>query len=120
MPGVREPLRRRDRRPPTPHDPINATRLALRLGALGRVLDDLPREARRFARWRNRAAGAAAAARDGKNAAGRFRRIWPLRPGRPPGGRHSTHTVHDVLRDLQHFAFLVLEQGKADARRDTS
>jgi hypothetical protein len=62
-----------------------------RLGALGRALDDLPREARRFARWRARAADAArnaAVAQKGNGrAAGRFRRVWPLRPGRPPGGR---------------------------------
>jgi hypothetical protein len=33
-------------------DPVDAARLALRLTALGSVLDDLPGQARRFARWR--------------------------------------------------------------------
>jgi hypothetical protein len=40
--------------PQSADDPVDATRLALRLAALGRVLDDLPREARRFARWKAR------------------------------------------------------------------
>jgi hypothetical protein len=63
-------------RAPSSDDPIDAARLSLRLEALDRALDNLPREARRFARWRARGADA-----------GRSRRIWPLRPGRPPGGR---------------------------------
>ena len=66
-------------RAPSPDDPIGAARLALRLAALSRVLDDLPREARRFARWK--------AWRDQALAAGRIHRVTPLRPGRPPGGR---------------------------------
>jgi hypothetical protein len=118
-------------RPPSPDDAIDATRLALRLQALGRVLDDLPREARRFARWR---AGAAVAGAQNKNsvaagaqneqsrvaagaqnkktsAAGLLHRVWPLRPGRPPGGRRRrTHEVHEVLADLHSFAFWALEQ----------
>ncbi|CAG0977397.1 hypothetical protein RHIZO_01546 [Rhizobiaceae bacterium] len=39
---------------PTPFDAIDATRLALRLEILAAVLDDLPKEALRFARWRAR------------------------------------------------------------------
>ena len=79
---------------PSSDDPIDAAHLALRLGALGRALDDLPREARRFARWRaaRHAAGtpgAAGAQKGNSRAAGPFRRVWPLRPGRPPGGRLS-------------------------------
>ena len=71
-------------RAPSSDDPIDAARLALRLGALGRALDDLPREAKRFARWR---AHRDAAGAQNRKHAGRFRRVWPLRPGRPPGGR---------------------------------
>lgn len=82
-------------RPPSPDDPVEATRLALRLDALGRALDDLPREARRFARWRARAADAArnadAAGAQTGNGRARVRRVWPLRPGRPPGGRLSRY-----------------------------
>jgi hypothetical protein len=70
--------------PPSPDDPVDAARLALRLEALGRALDDLPRQARRFAIWKARNDAA-----QQKPAAGRFRRISPLRRGRPPGGRLS-------------------------------
>jgi hypothetical protein len=103
-------------RAPSPDDPIDAARLALRLGALGRALDDLPREARRFARWRARAADAArkpdaAGAQKGNSRhTGRFRRIWPLRPGKPPGGRLSRYdpdaprrkNIRDVDEILAH------------------
>jgi hypothetical protein len=90
IPGLTQPFP--VPRAPSSDDPIDATRLALRLGALGRALDDLPREARRFARWRAArhaagAPGAAGAHKGNSRAAGRFRRVWPLRPGRPPGGR---------------------------------
>jgi hypothetical protein len=104
------------RKPPMPGDPIDATRLGLRLTALGRVLDDLPKQARRFARWRHRvaagaqkeesrvaagaqkeesrvAAGAQEQARTAnasgfqEKTTGRFHRRWPLKPGLPPGAR---------------------------------
>jgi hypothetical protein len=102
------------RRPPSPNDPVDAARLALRLEALASALDDLPGQARRFARWR--AARDAVGAQDKKpRDRTRFRRIWPLRPGRPPGGRRRpAHEVHEVLRDLQWFAVKALE------RTDTS
>jgi hypothetical protein len=130
------------RQPPSPDDPVDAARLALRLDALGSVLNDLPGQARRFARWRaardavgaqdrNRdAAGAQDRNRDAVGAQDRnrdasvaqdrqgrhrTRRLWPLRPGRPPGGRQrAVHEVHEVLRDLQWFAVKALE------RTDTS
>jgi hypothetical protein len=112
------------RQPPSPDDAIDAARLALRLAAVASVLDDLPGQALRFARWRARrdAAVAQDKARDAPGAQDRkprdrtrFRRIWPLRPGRPPGGRRRpTHEVHEVLKDLQWFA------GKAMERADTS
>jgi hypothetical protein len=88
--------------PPSPDDRIDATRLAQRLRALGRALDDLPGHARRFARWKAR-----------RNRA--VRRRWPLRPGRPPGGqpagsRQVGHEVHDVLAHLHWFATQALER----------
>jgi hypothetical protein len=87
--------------PPSPHDLIDATRLGLRLRALGRALEDLPAQARRLVRWKAR--------RD--RARGRMRRLSPLRPGRAPGSlRRSTHEVHEVLKDLHIFARLALEQ----------
>ena len=54
LPGVTAPFPVAPRRPPAPDDPLDATRLALRLQALGAALDDLPGQASRFARWRAR------------------------------------------------------------------
>jgi hypothetical protein len=126
VPGLTQPFP--VPRAPSPDDPIDATRLALRLAALGRALDDLPREARRFASWRARGTASAqdinsdaAGAQNGKtrDAAGArnrkthgpFRRVWPLRPGRPPGWRRSpTHEVHDILDVVHGLAVWALER----------
>jgi hypothetical protein len=87
--------------PPTPADPLDATRLGLRLDALAAALDDLPKHARRFARWRAR--------QSRSSAANRPRRLSPLKPGRPPGYRlRPTHEIHGILADLHHFAREVL------------
>ncbi|WP_353645239.1 hypothetical protein [Mesorhizobium sp. WSM2239] len=96
-------------RPQSPDDPIDATRLASRLEALASALDDLPGQARRFARWRARRDAAGAQARQGRHA-GRARRLWPLRPGRPPGGRRRpVHEVHEVLNVVHGLAFWALQ-----------
>ncbi len=131
-PGHGEPYRPASRKPPLPGDPVDATRLAMRLQAIARALDDLPRQALRFARWRARLDAATQHIRhafgeqdirhhdaDALSAslqpAWLPRRLSPLRPGRPPGGqRKPTHEVHAVLADLQHFAQLALQ------RTDTS
>lgn len=107
VPGFGRPFPVAARRLPQPDDPIPTARLALRLEALGRALDDLPGAARRFARWRARVEGA-------RNLPSgpplRFRRISALRPGRPPGAlRRPTHEVHEVLADLNSFALRALE-----------
>ena len=118
-------------------DRLDATRLVLRINALSAALDDLPRQARRLARWRaNRArdkSGDAEAAfltpttwgrgpsrNEGvrgpaptsqNKAARRVRRISPLRPGRPPGfSRRLDDDMRDLLTDLHGLAFDVLEQ----------
>jgi hypothetical protein len=52
FPGVTAPSPVALRRPPASDDLLDATRVVLRLRALGVALDDLPRQARRFARWR--------------------------------------------------------------------
>ena len=125
--------------PPSPDDPLDATRLALRLQALGRVLDDLPAQARRFARWRARRDACRDACRDAagtqsmsphtqngkRRNACRLRRLSPLKPGRPPGSRRRdwlgpdskrrpSHEVHEVLHVTHGLAFWALE------RHDTS
>ena len=112
-------------RPPSPGDAIDSTCLGLRLAALGRALDNLPREARRFARWRARRAEnlpppslpsmkrvPREARRVGCAAA---RRIAPLRLDRPPGqsranSRQPAHDIHEVLADLHYFAREALAQ----------
>ena len=108
---------------PSPHDPIDATRLGQRLAALASALDDMPAQALRFARWRARRDQM----RGQPSSPGRFRRIWPLRPGRPPGGRLSRfdpvarrlsriREVDEVLAHAHAMALYALEQ----PRRDTS
>ncbi len=79
MAGVTERLAVPAWRPPMPDDPLDASRLGRRLVALAGALDDLPGQARRFARWQAR--------RDRALAAGRTHRVAPLRGGGPPGGR---------------------------------
>ncbi|MBX9465024.1 MAG: hypothetical protein KL840_19010 [Aquamicrobium sp.] len=102
------------RQPPMPDDPIDATRLALRLRAVAAALDDLPAHAGRFARWRARrdAARQDNVQRESPARRGITRRVWPLRPGRPPGwcreGRHA-HPVHDVLNIVHDLAFWTME-----------
>src|SRR5690606_28266510 len=102
------------RQPPMPDDPVDATRLALRLRAVAKALDDLPAHANRFARWRARrdAARKEQAQRAPSHQRGVTRRVWPLRPGRPPGwhaaGRHA-HPVHDVLSIVHDLAFWAME-----------
>ena len=123
---------------PTPDDPVDATRLNLRLQALAAVLDDLPKEALRFARWRARRDARLSALLEGRTqepgrrpdqhlcrhpgrqsggrrpgtrpAAFRIGRLSPLRPGRAPGSRRKgRREVHEILANLQHFALEVLE-----------
>jgi hypothetical protein len=104
---------------PSPDDPLDAGRLALRLKALASALDDLPAQARRFARWRVRGTDAVGVQDRNRDAAraqagqgrhrGRARRLWPLRPGRPPGGRRKpVHEVHEVLNVVHGLAFWAL------------
>jgi hypothetical protein len=99
VPGFAPPFPLPVRLPLTSDDPLDAERLNLRIRALAAALDDLPAAARRFARWR------ASARRDG----GRLRRVWPLRPGRPPGwSRRLSHAVRELLADTQWLAIQAL------------
>jgi hypothetical protein len=116
--------------PPSRDDPIDATRLVLRFEALASALDNLPAQARRFARWQARCDAVSAQIKESYNAAGaqngsraatglqrtgnrrrRSRRIWPLRPGRPPGWRKKpTHEVHDILDVTHGLAIWAMER----------
>lgn len=90
---------------PTPFDPIDATRLKLRLATLAAVLDDLPGQALRFARWRARsdarlgALRARAAAADQRPPAGPPTGRPGGHPASRPTGRHAGQpAVRPILR----------------------
>jgi hypothetical protein len=123
VPGITTRFPIVPRRLPAPGDAVDATRLGLRFAALASALDDLPRQAKRFARWRARRDAVRAQERNRDVAAQsgesrlpyRPHRNWPLRPGRPPGWRRKPgHELHEILKDLHGLAFDVLES------RDTS
>ncbi len=77
-----------------PDAPVDSGPLRRRLAALEGALADLPRQARRFARWRARPD---------------MRARWPLRPGRPPGWRRRpTRDIDDVLRECHALALAAL------------
>jgi hypothetical protein len=89
--------------PPPTDGLINAARLSRRLQALKSALDDLPRQARRMARWRVR-----------REAMKSPRFKSPLRPGPPPGRRkRHIHPIDEILADCHGLAWEAL-------RTDTS
>lgn len=103
VPGFGKPFPIAVRRPPSDDDPVSTLRLARRLAALAAALDDLPALAGRFARWRARALDGTARSRSRG-------RLWPLRPGRPPGSRRKpVHEVHEVLNTVHGLAIWALE-----------
>jgi hypothetical protein len=79
---------------PPPDGLVDAARLTRRLQALKLALADLPRQARRLARWRLRWE---------KAQSPKFRS--PLRPGHPPGYRRKpVHEVDEVLIECHGLA----------------
>ncbi|MGL4488349.1 MAG: hypothetical protein ACRCU5_02765 [Rhizobiaceae bacterium] len=77
---------------PSLDGPINAQNLARRLAALKRALENLPREARRLARWHAKRCSALEQRRPV--------RLSPFRPGSPPGFRsRQTHEVDSILKE---------------------
>ncbi len=80
--------------------PVNAALLFNRLRAMRLALNDLPRQARRLARWQARQDLALKA-----NTPYRPMRMSPFRPGPPPGYRRKDiHQVDAVLKDVHYFA----------------
>jgi hypothetical protein len=78
---------------------VDARRLSLRLQALKLALADLPRQAKRLARWW---------ARREKLPSLKFKS--PRRPGPPPGHRRmAVHEVDFVLRECHALAFDALK-----------
>ncbi len=82
--------------PPPPSDGlVNVERISRRLQALKLALDDLPRQARRMARWRVRR-------KNSKTPTFKS----PLRPGRAPGHRKKpTHEVDEILANCPWLAW---------------
>lgn len=79
-------------------DPLDVAPLLRRAVALQSALADIPREAKRLARWHAR------------RLAGRRRgRVLPLRTGRPPGYRaRGRDAVDDVLRNCHELALYAM------------
>ncbi len=86
---------------PMPDDLLSAASITRRILAMRHALDDLPKQARRMARWQ--AKREAARAESGKY-------IRPMRPGRPPGHRaRKRHPVDFILSDCHELALYLLE-----------
>ena len=84
-----------------PPNPSTGALLFTRLRALRAALQDIPRQARRLARWEARQA----LARREKRPL-RPRRMSIIRPGLPPGWRERrVHDVDDVLRECHGLAW---------------
>jgi hypothetical protein len=84
---------------PPPDGLANAARLSRRLQVLKLALDDLPRQARRMARWRVR-----------REAMKSPKFKSPLRPGPPPGRRkRHIHPIDEILADCHGLACWAME-----------
>ncbi len=84
---------------PSADDLLDATRLCRRIRAMQIALDDLPKQARRLARWQAKRDAAPPDAC----------KYPPLRPGRPPGHRtRHTHPVDQILSDCHDLARYLL------------
>jgi hypothetical protein len=81
-----------------PDDPIGCAALRRRLRALKEALDNLPRQARRLARWKARSELA-------RQSAAKPRRLSPFRPGYAPGyHRREREEIDIILGDCHYFA----------------
>lgn len=79
---------------PEPDDTISALRLSRRLIAIKSALEDLPRQALRYARWQAR-----------PRETRRPQLSSALRPGRPPGHRKKPiHKVDEILTECDWLA----------------
>jgi hypothetical protein len=95
---------------PTPRSPapppvpvsdglVDAARLGRRLHALTSALEDLPRQAKRLARWRLKRVNIS-----------HLRLRYPMRPGQPPGHRaKKTHEIDEILAECHYFAWEALK-----------
>jgi hypothetical protein len=97
--------------PLTGDDPVNAAQILRRLTALKHALETLPKQARRYVRWRARSFHDLKTRTVPKRGA----RLSCIRPGYPPGHRKKhLHLVDRILEDCHYFAL------QARKRPDTS
>ncbi len=84
----------------SPDDAVSAAHLMRRLRALHVALGDVPKQARRLARWEAKRLAVRAET-------GRY--IAPMRPGKPPGHRdRGRHPVDFVLKECHEMALYAL------------
>jgi hypothetical protein len=80
-------------------DPVSCAALRRRLRALKEALDNLPRQARRLARWKARGELAR------QSAVKKPGRLSPFRPGFAPGfHRTNRQEIDEILADCHYFA----------------
>jgi hypothetical protein len=85
---------------PAQDDSVNAISLSRRLAAVHDALNNLPRQARRMARWQAR-----------RKLVEKPKFILPLRPGRPPGHRRKPRLEIDyVLQECHGLAWDALRE----------
>jgi hypothetical protein len=98
VPGFIDPVFA-DRFVPLADDPVDCAALRRRLRALISALDNLPRHARRLARWK--AKGDLAR----QSAVSKPGRLSPFRPGFAPGyHKHEREEIDVILGDCHYFA----------------
>jgi hypothetical protein len=90
---------------PPPPQPVSdglmdAARITRRLHALKSALEDLPRQAKRLARWRLKRANIS-----------HLKMRHPMRPGLPPGHRaKKTHEIDEILSECHYFAWEAMKK----------
>jgi hypothetical protein len=99
VPGLFDPVFPEPMPIPLRDDPIDTSALLRRIAALKSALDNLPRQAKRLARWKARRELA------------RRAEVWkpgrssPMRPGFAPGyHRHKPEAIDEILADCHYFA----------------
>jgi hypothetical protein len=91
--------------PPAPPVPVSdglvdAARITRRLQTLKSALENLPRQAKRLARWRLKRANIS-----------HLKMRYPMRPGRPPGYRKKKlHEIDEILGDCHYFAWEAMKK----------
>lgn len=115
VPGLTEPDFIAVRKAPAADDPLSAARLCQRLNALKRALDDLPKQARRLARWQARHSVERLRSQPFKP-----RRLWPLRSGPAPGRRkRHVHAIDELLDECHSMALCACEKPRPPNHRQT-